>query len=66
MYLEGYDSHCLRSFAYWSHKMPDIQAELDEVRKEGKVYKVTMNDGSVKYYNEHNPELIKLQKENHD
>ena len=66
VYLEGYDSHCLRSFAYWSHKMPDIQAELDEIKKEGKVYKVTMGDGSVKYYNEHNPELIELQKENHN
>lgn len=57
VYLEGYDSHCLRSFAYWSHKMPDIQAELDEVRKEGKVYRVTHDDGTIEYLNENNPKL---------
>ena len=26
----------------------------------GKVYKVTYDDGSVEYLNEHNPKLIKL------
>lgn len=61
VYTEGYDSHCLRSFAYWSHKMPDIQAELDEVRKEGKVYKVTHDDGTIEYLNENNPKLKEYQ-----
>ena len=57
VYLDGYDGHALRSFAYWSNKMPDIQAELDEVRKDGKVYKVTHDDGTIEYLNENNPKL---------
>ena len=40
--------------------MPDITAQLDEIHKEGKVYKVTYDDGFVEYLNEHNPKLIKL------
>lgn len=40
--------------------MPDITAQLDEIHKEGKAYKVTYDDGSVEYLNEQNPKLIKL------
>ena len=37
--------------------MPDITEQLDEVHKEGKLFKVTHNDGIVEYLNEHNPKL---------
>ena len=57
---DGFDGHCLRAYSYWKNLMPDITAQLDEIHKEGKVYKVTYNDGSVEYLNEHNPKLIKL------
>ena len=60
VYLDNYDGHCLRAYSYFSEKMPDISEQLDEIKKEGRVFKVTMDDGSVKYYNEHNPEFIKL------
>lgn len=60
VYQHGYDGHCLRAYSYQPEKMPDITAELEEIAKEGKVYKVTFDDGSVKYYNEFNPELLKL------
>ena len=59
-YLESYDGHCLRAYSYWKNLMPDITAKLDEIHKEGKIYKVTYDDGSVEYLNEHNPKLINL------
>lgn len=59
---DGYDGHCFRAFAYFKDDMPDIQAQLDEIHKEGKVYKVTKDDGSVEYLNEFNPKLKEYQK----
>ena len=60
VYTDEYDGHCLRAYSYWKNLMPDITAQLDEIHKEGKVYKVTNDDGSVEYLNEHNSKLIKL------
>lgn len=60
VYIDSYDGHCLRAYSYWKNLMPDITAQLDEIHKEGKVYKVTYDDGSIEYLNEHNPKLIKL------
>lgn len=60
VYTDEYDGHCLRAYSYWKNLMPDITTQLDEIHKEGKVYKVTYDDGSVEYLNEHNPKLIKL------
>ena len=60
VYTDEYDGHCLRAYSYWKNLMPDITAQLDEIHKEGKVYKVTYDDGSIEYLNEHNPKLIKL------
>ena len=60
VYTDEYDGHCLRAYSYWKNLMPDITAQLDEIHKEGKVYKITNDDGSVEYLNEHNPKLIKL------
>ena len=60
VYTDEYDGHCLRAYSYWKNLMPDITVQLDEIHKEGKVYKVTYDDGSVEYLNEHNPKLIKL------
>ena len=60
VYTDEYDGHCLRAYSYWKNLMPDITTQLDEIHKEGKVYKVTYDDGSIEYLNEHNPKLIKL------
>jgi len=60
VYTGGYDGHCLRAYSYFSDQMPDITAELDEIKKDGEVYKVTMDDGSILYLNEHNPKLKEL------
>jgi hypothetical protein len=62
VYEHGYDGHCLRAFTYFKEEMPDIQAQLDEIHQEGKVYKVTKDDGSVEYLNEFNPKLKEYQK----
>ena len=64
VYLEHFDGHSLRANSYFSDKMPDIQAELEEINKEGKVFKVTLDSGEVKYYNEYNPEFIQLRNSN--
>lgn len=60
VYTDHYDGHCLRAFSYWPEKMPDIQNQVDEVNKEGKTYKVTYEDGTVEYLNEHNPKLKEI------
>lgn len=57
VYLQHFDGHCLRSYSYFKDQMPDITAQLEEIKKEGKVYKVTHDDGSVEYLNEFNPKL---------
>lgn len=62
VYTDGFDGHCLRSYAYMSEKMPDITERLKEIHKTGKIYKITFADNSIKYYNEFNPEYIKLRK----
>ena len=66
VYTDEYDGHCLRAYSYWKNLMPDITAQLDEIHKEGKVYKVTYDDGSVEYLNEHNPKLINLRRIKND
>ena len=63
VYTDEYDGHCLRAYSYWKNLMPDITAQLDEIHKEGKVYKVTYDDGSVEYLNEHNPKLKEYMKQ---
>jgi len=60
VYSDGYDGHCLRTYHYWTSKMPDIEKQLEEVRKEGKVFKVTHDDGTIEYLNENNPKLKEL------
>lgn len=37
--------------------MPDIEEQMNEIKKEGKVYKVTHDDGTIEYLNENNPKL---------
>ena len=60
VYTDGYDGHCLRASTMFLDRMPDIKKQLNEINKEGKVFKVILEDGSIKYYNEFNPDLIKL------
>lgn len=61
VYLEHYDGHCLRSYSYFHDQMPDITEQLKEIKKEGKVYKVTHDDGTIEYLNENNPKLKEYQ-----
>lgn len=55
--FSSYDGHCLRAFSYFADEMPDIKAQIEEIKKEGKTFKVTHDDGSVEYLNENNPKL---------
>ena len=57
VYTDGYDGHCLRAFSYFADEMPDIKAQIEEIKKEGKTFKVTHDDGHVEYLNENNPKL---------
>lgn len=63
VYSSGMDGHCLRAWHYMPEKMPLIQQAMDEINKEGDIYEVILEDGSKKYYNEHNPEFIKLREQ---
>ena len=60
VYTDGYDGHCLRAYSYFKDKMPDITAQLDEIEKEGKIFKVTHDDGSIEFLNENNPKLKEI------
>ena len=60
VYTEGYDGHCLRAYSYWPELMPDINKSLEEIHKEGKIFKVTLDDGTVEYLNEHNPKFKEI------
>lgn len=31
VYTDGYDGHAMRAFAYWKHKMPDIQDTVESI-----------------------------------
>lgn len=63
VYIDSYDGHCLRAYSYFKDKMPDITQALEELHKKGKTIKVTFDDGSIKYFNEFNPELLKLKEQ---
>lgn len=47
IYLEGYDSHCYRAFAYWPHKMPDIVMTVDSINSIKKKYPKIRNDSKA-------------------
>ena len=59
-YTDGYDGHCLRAYSYWKELMPDITEQLDKLDTTEQIYKVTYDDGSVKYLTE--SEVKELQK----
>ena len=60
VYLDHYDGHCLRAYSYWKELMPDITEQLDKLDTTEQIYKVTYDDGSVKYLTE--SEIKELQK----
>ena len=60
VYTDGYDGHCLRSYSYYTEQMPDIEAKMQYADKEGKYYKVTLDDGTVKVFHESDPEYKEL------
>ena len=57
---DSYDGHCLRAYSYWKELMPDITKQLDKLDTTEQIYKVTYDDGSVKYLTE--SEIKELQK----
>ena len=59
-YIDHYDGHCLRAYSYWKELMPDITKQLDKLDTTEQIYKVTYDDGSVKYLTE--SEIKELQK----
>lgn len=59
-YTDGFDGHCLRAYSYWKELMPDITEQLDKLDTTEQIYKVTYDDGSVKYLTE--SEIKELQK----
>lgn len=59
-YTDGFDGHCLRAYSYWKELMPDITKQLDKLDTTEQIYKVTYDDGSVKYLTE--SEIKELQK----
>lgn len=56
----GLDGHSLRAHRYFPEELPLITTWLDEINKDGNLYKVTYDDGSFEYLNEHNPKLKEL------
>lgn len=60
VYTEGYDGHCLRAYSYWPELMPDITEKIAEICKEGRVFKITHDDGSIEYLNEFNPKFKEI------
>lgn len=60
VYTDHYDGHCLRAYSYWKELMPDITEQLDKLDTTEQIYKVTYDDGSVKYLTE--SEIKELQK----
>ena len=60
VYTDHYDGHCLRAYSYWKELMPDITEQLDKLDTNEQIYKVTYDDGSVKYLTE--SEIKELQK----
>ena len=57
---DGFDGHCLRAYSYWKELMPDITEQLNKLDTTEQIYKVTYDDGSVKYLTE--SEVKELQK----
>ena len=60
VYTDHYDGHCLRAYSYWKELMPDITEQLDKLDTTEQIYKVTYDDGSVKYLTE--SEIKEVQK----
>ena len=60
LYIDHYDGYCLRAYAYWKELMPDITEQLDKLDTTEQIYKVTYDDGSVKYLTE--SEIKEIQK----
>lgn len=48
VYTSGFDGHCLRAFFYYGDQMPDIHMAEAGTR----VFKVTLDDGTVEYLTE--------------
>lgn len=61
VYLQGYDGHALRAASYSADLMPDITAAREEIAKPGQTYRVVYSDGTIEYFNEHNPQLPRIE-----
>lgn len=59
--ISSYDGHCLRSYSYYTEQMPDIEAKMKYADKEGKYFKVILDDGTTKFFHESDPEFKEYQ-----
>ena len=57
VYTDGYDGHSLRTWAYMPQLLPDIQEQMNELKEANQMYKVEFEDGTIKYFNESNPQV---------
>ena len=64
VYTDGYDSHSLRAYSFFTDELQDITEQLNEVKKEGKIYKITLDSGEILYLNENSPKLKEFLNEN--
>lgn len=48
VYIEKYDGHCLRAFAYFPDKMPDVVTQMT-FKDTDTFYEIINNNGSITY-----------------
>ena len=48
VYIDLFDGHCLRAYAYFKDRMPDVQQQLDTASS-NRFFEVTLDDGSLIY-----------------
>ena len=47
VYTDGYDGHCLRAYAYWPEKMPDITNTVESINSIATKYKSIRQDSKT-------------------
>jgi len=52
IYTDGYDSHSLMAYTYYSEQMPEINEKLSKLELKGKFYRITYKDGKIDYVHE--------------
>ena len=55
IYLEGLDGHSLRAYTYFKDQMPDIEAQLNQIRPNQRYFKITDDQGKTEYVTADHP-----------